>query len=173
MPIERLLARCSRDQLVHVKLLQPMVVDAVREVLTSLQSIVFGASSSVSSVPKPTTHAALVVLFRQHVEDGHFRTHFRGMGTNAPNSLVRLYTDPTIVRSLLPLLFDPHEITTTRYASPLDACFPPSPHTDDAGLFQLVPSAPLASLLMLKPDDPLGILPVVLRRLRREGFDLV
>ncbi|RQM24881.1 hypothetical protein B5M09_000080 [Aphanomyces astaci] len=148
-------------------------LDAVREVLTSLQSIVFGASSSVSSVPKPTTHAALVVLFRQHVEDGHFRTHFRGMGTNAPNGLVRLYTDPTIVRSLLPLLFDPHEITTTRYASPLDACFPPSPHTDDAGLFQLVPSAPFASLLMLKPDDPLGVLPVVLRRLRREGFDLV
>ncbi|RHZ39583.1 hypothetical protein DYB26_007201 [Aphanomyces astaci] len=148
-------------------------LDAVREVLTSLQSIVLGASSSVSSVPKPTTHAALVVLFRQHVEDGHFRTHFRGMGTNAPNGLVRLYTDPTIVRSLLPLLFDPHEITTTRYASPLDACFPPSPHTDDAGLFQLVPSAPFASLLMLKPDDPLGVLPVVLRRLRREGFDLV
>ncbi|ETV90431.1 hypothetical protein, variant [Aphanomyces invadans] len=168
--MEHLLGACASDQLVGVKVIHPRAVDAVCDTLMALQCVAFGPAASTSLPLAP----AVVVLFRHLVEDGQFRKSFRRL--TATPSIVRLYTDPAIVRALLPVLFERSEYAAPRRLSPRDLCFPPTPRTDAdafAGLFQTAPSTSYSSVLVIKPDDPLGVLPVVLRRLARDGFEIV
>ncbi|CAK4505077.1 unnamed protein product [Aphanomyces euteiches] len=156
--LDCLLEGCKETQLIALKLVRGSAL----ELLRSKRGVSFGSSAELTS-----SHA-LVVVFRQLIDDGNVKKHFAGL----PQMAAVVYVDPFVVSSLLQTLFQPCELVATP-PSPLDLCFPP-PH----GLFQLAPSTPLLSCLVLKPtasDTPMtsSILPVVLRRLERDNFGVV
>ncbi|KAF0692681.1 Aste57867_16252 [Aphanomyces stellatus] len=162
--LTRLLKQCSATQLVGLKFIDE-TSSAMLDMLRAMRCVSFGDAS-----PFDQPGAMLAVALRQHVEDGHFKKHFAGL------THVALYTDPTIVHALLQSLFrSPHELTRHPLPSPLDLCFPPplAAAFDLDALFQVEKSAPLVSALVIKPTDPLAVLPVVWRRLLRDGFQLL
>ncbi|EQC41868.1 hypothetical protein SDRG_00724 [Saprolegnia diclina VS20] len=105
----------------------------------------------------------LFVVLRQLLSDGSIK---KALGASLPH--IWLYTSPAIVHGLVHQLFAPSELHQTTL-SPLDLCYPPYA----LPFFLHEKPTPLVSLVLVKPHAPTSLLPVLLRRLARDGFVLL
>ncbi|KDO32431.1 hypothetical protein SPRG_02907 [Saprolegnia parasitica CBS 223.65] len=98
-----------------------------------------------------------------------FRQRLGGSSIKKGLAHVWLYSSPTIVYGLVHQFFAASELHQTQ-PSPLDRCYPPYAQEP---FFLLDKPAPLLSLVVIKPHAPTSLLPLLFRRLARDGYTLL
>ncbi|OQR98535.1 12-oxophytodienoate reductase [Thraustotheca clavata] len=115
-------------------------------------------------IPKFTpTGKLLLVVFRQLVPEGNFKKSFERVKTSCV-----IYAQPSVANSMISSLFEMDELFQHKQ-SQLDLCYP----DHCLPCFQLQKTVPLDSIVIIKPATNATLLPVLLRRLRRDNFTIV